>query len=75
MQQSSLQKAFTANIVWVSSRAAHTEPSWLFFPSLIRNACVNLKSILILGTVAESVINRQNKAHESGDKALFVSHH
>lgn len=59
-----------------SNGAEHSETSWLFFFFLDKMwVCVNLKSILILGTVVERVINWQSKAHESGSKVLFLSCH
>jgi len=61
--QGLLQKAFAC---WPPTEPNIVNLLGNFFFSLIRNVCVNLKSILILGTVVERVINRQNKAHESG---------
>lgn len=60
---------------WPPTELKVVNLGYLVFFSLMRNACVNLKSILILGTVVETVINRQSKAHESGTKVLFLSHH
>lgn len=59
-----------------SNGAEQSEPSWLLFFLLDKMCvCVNLKSILIVDTVVERVINRQSKAHESASKILFLSCH
>lgn len=73
--QGCLQKMFAYRMMLASNGAEHRNLLGYSFFSLIRCVCVNLKSILILSTVVERVINRQSKAHESSSKVLFLSCH